>query len=60
MQNIVAKQVGNKVIIEIDATKRLGPSKSGKTLLVANSGGFASIEGSDGLKLSLNVCAPKA
>jgi hypothetical protein len=59
MQNINVRREGTKAIIEVDLGQKLGPSKSGKTNLVANSGGFASIPGDGGFKLSMNVIAPK-
>tara|TARA_Y100001938_G_C7910828_1_gene339514 strand:- start:145 stop:354 length:210 start_codon:yes stop_codon:yes gene_type:complete len=35
---------GSKLIIEIDTDKELGPSASGKTTLIASSGGNAKID----------------
>ena len=40
--------------LTVDLTKRLGPSKSGKTTIVATSSGIQPI-GSTGVKLGLNV-----
>jgi hypothetical protein len=39
MQNITVTTKGNTLIIEIDATKDLGMSKSGKTHLIASTQG---------------------
>jgi hypothetical protein len=39
MQNITISTKGSTLVIEIDATKDLGPSASGKTRLVASTQG---------------------
>jgi hypothetical protein len=55
MQGIKQTVQGNKLILEIDLTQNLGPSKSGKTLTVASSGGFQKVEGAGSVSFSLNV-----
>ena len=50
---------GSKLIIEIDMNADLGASKSGKTNMVASSGGFEKIDGTN-LSVSLNVIRPLA
>ena len=59
MNNIKVTRNGNIAIIEVDLSSNLGPSKSGKTNLIANSGGFAAIPGDGGFKLSMNITGPK-
>lgn len=39
MQNVTMKVENNKLIIEVDLTKSFGPSKSGKTIVVASTQG---------------------
>lgn len=51
---------GNTLTIEVDLTKNLGPSTSGKSDFVANTGGFMAVEGHDGVKMSLNVIKPRS
>lgn len=60
MKNIRTSIEGNDLVIRVNALQVLGPSASGKTNMVANSGGFTAVEGSPipGLKLSLNVIRP--
>lgn len=60
MKNIRTSIEGNDLVIRVNANEVLGPSASGKTNMVANSGGFQPVEGSPvpGLKLSLNVIRP--
>jgi hypothetical protein len=58
-KNIEAEVQGEFVVIRVKKDTILGPSSTGKTNLVANSGGFAAIPGTN-LKLSMNVSAPKS
>jgi len=60
MQNIDVKIEKNKLILTVDLTKRLGPSSSGKTTIVASTSGNAKIEGHEGLQFGLNVFAKDA
>ena len=48
---------GQFLIITVDTSKELGPSASGKTTLIASSGGNAAIQLEDGrqVKLGLNL-----
>lgn len=43
MQNVITRVEGNKLIIEVDLSQDFGPSSSGKTNRVADSG-FATVE----------------
>ncbi len=52
-QNIETVIRDGKLIISIDTTVRLGPSKTGKTEMVATSRGVIPLE--DGLQLNLNL-----
>ncbi len=55
LKNVVQRVEGNKLVLEIDLTQNHGLSSTGKTTVVASSGGFAKIEGADGISFSLNV-----
>lgn len=46
---------GKKLTVEIDLTGNLGPSSSGKTLIVATTGGNADVPGKPGMKIGVNV-----
>jgi hypothetical protein len=39
-QNITAKQEGDKLILEIDLSKEIGLSSTGKMMGIASTGGF--------------------
>lgn len=57
MQNVEHKIEKNKLIITVDLSKRLGPSKSGKTNIIATTAGNVAV-GTDGIKFGLNVYVP--
>ena len=54
MQNVKWEIKDDKLIIEIDLTMELGPSKSGKTITIASTRGNQKIEGTDAV-IGLNV-----
>jgi hypothetical protein len=51
-QNVDMKIDGTTLVIRVDLTKNIGPSKSGKTLLIASTKSGASI---GGMTVGLNV-----
>ena len=57
MRNVEMKVVGSKLVIEIDLSKDFGPSKSGKTAMVASTQGNTPIPGRAGHFVGLNVFA---
>ena len=54
MDNIEIELKDNKAVITIDLSKDFGPSKSGKTIVVATTRGNVSIPGYETIKLGLN------
>lgn len=54
-KNCEMKVVNDKLVITIDLAKEFGPSNTGKTVIVASSGGSIDIPGHPGKKLGLNV-----
>jgi len=54
MDNIEIEVNDNKAVITIDLSKDFGPSKSGKTIVVATTRGNVAIPGSEDIKLGLN------
>ncbi len=46
---------GKTLHLEIDLTRELGPSKSGKTTIIATTAGNKEIPGADGAVIGLNV-----
>jgi len=53
--NVVISYEGNVMVIKVDLTKTFGPSKAGKTIIIASTEGNVTV-GKDGqTKLGLNV-----
>lgn len=57
MKNVEYTINKNKLVITVDLGKSFGPSSTGKTIIVATSGGTTPLEG--GCKLGLNVFKSK-
>lgn len=57
--NIKGYLEGNVLHLEIDVSKRLGPSASGKTIIIATTAGNKALPGADHVVLGLN-CYTKA
>jgi len=66
MKNVETQVTGNKLIITVDLTKTFGPSKTGKTTIVASTEGFSRLSGLGNLEdldfgnVSLNLNVVKA
>ena len=54
MKNVEMTVEENTLIIKVDLSKDFGPSKSGKTIIVASTEGNVSVPGRDE-KMGLNV-----
>ena len=50
---------GNILTIKIDLSKEFGPSASGKTIIIASTGGNVTIPGHEEAKVGLNVYRKK-
>ena len=59
MQNIKMTFEGNILDIKIDMSKRLGPSKSGKTEIIATTNGNMTPEGFPDVKIGINCFTKK-
>ena len=55
MKNITTKTEGDKLIITVDLSKSFGPSKSGKTIIIASTEGNVSVPGKPDIKVGLNI-----
>ena len=55
MTNVDMKVDGNRLIITADLSKDFGPSKSGKTTIIATTGGNVSVPGHEAVKVGLNI-----
>ena len=58
-QNVSMRVDGSLLVIEVDLTQTLGPSSSGKSEIVATTGGNAPVPGLEEVKVGLNVFRPR-
>jgi hypothetical protein len=57
-ENIEIKVQGNTLVITVDLSKTYGSSASGKSEVIASTGGNISVPGRDEVKVGLNVYRP--
>jgi hypothetical protein len=55
LKNVDIKIEGNKAIITVDLSKDYGPSKSGKTRIIASTEGNVSLPDRPEIKMGLNI-----
>lgn len=55
MKNVTMKVTGDKLTITVDLAKDFGPSKSGKTIVVASTLGNQSVPDKEDCKIGLNI-----
>lgn len=55
MQNVKLKVEGTILTIEVDLSKVVGPSKTGKTVIIATTSGNQSVPSHPGVSVGLNV-----
>ena len=53
--NVSMRVDGLILVIEVDLSQTLGPSSSGKSEIIATTGGNASVPGNEEVKVGLNV-----
>ena len=57
-QNVQFEVEGNNLVIVIDLSQELGESSSGKSVIIASTGGNVSLPGFEDIKIGLNVYRP--
>lgn len=55
MRNVKMTVKGSILTIEVDLSKRMGQSGSGKTMIIASTDGSTKLEGDDQISVGLNV-----
>jgi uncharacterized OB-fold protein len=55
MQNVEIKKTGNILTVTVDLSKNSGPSKSGKSIVIASTLGNALIDPEKKIYMGLNV-----
>ena len=59
-QNVEMKVQGNTLVITVDLSKTYGTSASGKSVLIASTGGNIAVPGREEVKVGLNVYRPQS
>ena len=59
MKNVETKVEHGKLTITVDLTKELGPSSSGKSVIIATTEGNVDVPGTSDVKIGLNVYRKK-
>jgi hypothetical protein len=59
MQNIVFQVQGDHLLIDVDLRQELGMSASGKSIIIATTGGNVTVPGYEEVKVGLNVYRPQ-
>ena len=57
-ENVQAEVRGNALVLTIDLTQTFGLSGSGKSIIIASTGGNVSVPGHGDVKVGLNVYRP--
>ena len=55
MQNVTLQREGSVLTVKVDVSKNLGPSMSGKTIMVATTRGFIPVPGRPKTFIGVNV-----
>ncbi len=55
MKNVEMRVEGQRLIITVDLTADHGPSSSGKTTIIATTGGNVAVPGREEVKIGLNI-----
>ncbi len=59
MQNVVFEVEGDQLVIRVDLSQELGESSSGKSVIIATTGGNVAVPGREAVKVGLNVSRPQ-
>ena len=59
MQNVAFEVEGDQLVIRIDLSQELGESSSGKSVVIATTGGNVAVPGREAVKVGLNVYRPQ-
>ena len=59
MQNVEFQVEGDQLVIVVDLSQELGESASGKSVIIATTGGNVAVPGCEDIKVGLNVYRPQ-
>ena len=57
-QNVELQVKDGKLVITVDLSKTFGNSSSGKSVIIASTGGNVSVPGQESVKVGLNIYRP--
>jgi hypothetical protein len=57
-QNVELQVKDGKLVITVDLSKTFGTSSSGKSVIIASTGGNVSVPGQESVKVGLNIYRP--
>jgi hypothetical protein len=60
MHNVEFQVQGDRLVITVDLSQELGESSSGKSVIIASTGGNVGIPGWEDVKVGLNVYRPQS
>jgi hypothetical protein len=55
MQNVQFEVKGDLLVVTVDLSKQVGPSKSGKTIIIGTTAGNQSVTPDGAIKIGVNV-----
>ncbi|HVU00076.1 MAG TPA: hypothetical protein VHE33_21435 [Acidobacteriaceae bacterium] len=58
MENIAFQLQGDQLVIVVDLSHEAGESASGKSIIIATTGGNVSVPGHEDIKIGMNVYRP--
>ncbi len=59
MQNVTFEVQGDQLMIVVDLSQEVGESASGKSVIIATTGGNVAVPGCEDIKVGLNVYRPQ-
>jgi hypothetical protein len=59
MKNVEMRVEANILTIKVDLSKEVGPSSSGKTIIIASTEGNVPVDGAEEIKVGVNVYKKK-
>lgn len=58
MENITFQVEGDQLVLVVDLSHEAGESSSGKSIIIATTGGNVSVPGHEDIKIGMNVYRP--
>lgn len=59
MKNVEMAVEGNRLVITVNLDRNFGASSSGKSIIIASTGGNVAVPGREDVKVGLNIYRPR-